>query len=75
MKHLRKGHVCHPYDMAALLIAEEAGIIITDIDQNPLNAPMDTHSPVNWIAYANKVIHQEVSPLFHKILKSHGLIQ
>lgn len=75
MKHLRKGHVCHPYDMAALLIAEEAGIIITDIDENPLNAPMDTHSPVNWVAYANKAIHQEVSPLFHEILKSHGLIK
>lgn len=73
MDKLRKGHVCHPYDMAALLIAEEATIIITDVNGNKLDAPMDTTSPVSWIAYANQDIQQEVSPLFHKILSSHGL--
>ncbi|WDE97651.1 hypothetical protein PQO03_17635 [Lentisphaera profundi] len=73
MKHLRKGHVCHPYDMASLLIVEEAGIIITDIHGQTLNAPMNTQDPINWIAYANKEIHKEVSSVFHCILEKHGL--
>lgn len=73
MKHLRKGHVCHPYDMAALLIAEEAGIIVSDIKGETLDAEMTTTCPVNWIAYANEAIYKEVSPLFHQILSKHGI--
>lgn len=56
----RRGHVCHPYDMAGLLVAEEAGVIITDINGNPLDAPFDTTTPADWIGYANPSIRTEV---------------
>ena len=67
--HLRKGHVCHPYDMAALLVAQEAGIIISDISGNELNSPMNTTDPVNWVAYCNPNLKKIISPQFLNILK------
>ena len=70
--HLRKGHVCHPYDMAALLVAEEAGIIVTDISGNTLDAPMDTDSPVDWIVYANENLRKIIQPMLNRILKKNN---
>ena len=35
------GHACHPYDLCTALIAEEAGVIVTDGRGLPLNAPLD----------------------------------
>ena len=66
---LRKGHVCHPYDMAALLIAQETGIIMTNISGADLDAPMNTTDPVNWVAYCNPTLHEIISPIFLDILK------
>lgn len=67
------GHRCHPYDVVAHMIGNEAGLIITDIDNNPLNAPLDTTTPVDWIGYANKDIFNEVYPVLRKLLKKYGL--
>lgn len=59
---LPEGLACHPYDCAALLIAEAAGVIITTPDGLPLNAPLDTTSPVNWVGYANKSLQSLIQP-------------
>ena len=70
----KTGHVCHPYDVCAILIGQEAGVIITDIYGNPLNYPLDTMSPVNWVAYANEKIQQQVGPALKAALEEHKII-
>ena len=56
-----EGMCCHPYDCAALLIAEEAGIVITDAQGQPLDAPLDLTTGVNWIAYANEGLRAAIA--------------
>lgn len=67
------GHACHPYDLSTVLIAEEAGIEITDGRGRPLDAPFDTTSDVSWIGYANPAIRREVEPVLLPILERFGL--
>ncbi|WFB37249.1 hypothetical protein P3T73_05680 [Kiritimatiellota bacterium B12222] len=68
----RRGFSCHPYDMAGLLVAEEAGIVITDVDGAPLDAPFDTLTECNWIGYANEEIRRQVEPVLHDLLREQG---
>ncbi len=65
----RVGHICHPYDLAGHLIGAEAGILVTDAQGQPLDAPLDTTHPCDWIGYANQAIKDEVAPVLR------GLIQ
>jgi hypothetical protein len=67
------GHACHPYDLCTVLIAEEAGVEITDGRGQPLDAPLDTTSDVAWIGYANKTIRAEVEPVLLPLLTQCGL--
>jgi hypothetical protein len=67
------GLCCHPYDCATLLIAEEAGLIVTDGFGYPLNAPMDVTTSVAWAAYANDQIRQNVEPLVKAFLAECGI--
>lgn len=71
---VRGGHVCHPYDLAALLVAEESGIVITGVNGQPVDAPMDTTLPVDWLAFANKDIFDEVYPVLSELMEKYGLI-
>ena len=68
------GITAHPYDLAAVLIAEEAGVVITDAAGLPLNAPLDVHSPVAWAGYANPAIQRLVEPHLRAALERRGLI-
>jgi hypothetical protein len=63
-----EGLCCHPYDIAGLLIAEEAGVIITDGLGNPLDAPMDTTAGVSWAGYANETLRAKIEPLLSRFL-------
>jgi len=65
------GHACHPYDLCTVLIAEEAGVIVTDGRGNPLDAPLDTTSDVSWIGYANEAIRREVEPVLLRLLSKY----
>lgn len=67
------GHACHPYDLSTVLIAEEAGVIITDGRGHPLDAPFDTTSDVSWIGYANDSIRAEVEQSLLRLLTRHSL--
>ena len=62
---------CHPYDLCTALIAEEAGVIVTDGRGLPLNAPLDTTTDVSWIGYANEAIRREVEPVLLRLLSKH----
>jgi len=68
------GHACHPYDLSAVLIAEEAGVQITDGRGRPLDAPLDTTTDVSWIGYANEAVRAEVEPVLMRMLAKHGLL-
>ncbi|HEY6400655.1 MAG TPA: hypothetical protein VI479_04560 [Blastocatellia bacterium] len=65
------GHACHPYDLCTVLIAEEAGVIVTDGRGNPLDAPLDTTTDVSWIGYANEAIRREVEPVLLPLLSKY----
>jgi fructose-1,6-bisphosphatase/inositol monophosphatase family enzyme len=60
--HQEEGLCCHPYDCAALLIAQEAGVIITDGLRDKLDGPMDVTSELAWAGFANEALHQKIQP-------------
>ena len=58
-----EGLCCHPYDCAGLLIAEEAGAILTDATGQPLDGPLDVTTGISWIGYANQALRQSIEPI------------
>jgi len=69
------GHCCHPYDLPAKLIAEEAGVVVTAPDGGPLDAPLDTETDVGWIGYANRELQAHIEPVLQELLREHGLLE
>jgi hypothetical protein len=67
------GLCCHPYDCAAALIAQEAGVIVTDGLGDPLDGPFDTDSPISFAAFANQALREKIEPLILDFLLRHGL--
>jgi fructose-1,6-bisphosphatase/inositol monophosphatase family enzyme len=63
---------CHPYDICCALIAEEAGVIVTDADGGPLDAPLDVEAEVAWAGYANPQIRAQIEPLLQKARRARG---
>lgn len=61
-------HCCHPYDLGAKLIAEEAGVLLSAADGSPLDAPLDVETNVGWIGYANSHLRALVEPALLSIL-------
>jgi fructose-1,6-bisphosphatase/inositol monophosphatase family enzyme len=60
---------CHPYDVAAALVLQEAGIILESPDGSPLDGPMDTTSPISWVGYANPRLADHIRPVLRAVLK------
>jgi fructose-1,6-bisphosphatase/inositol monophosphatase family enzyme len=63
---------CHPYDICCALIAEESGVIVTDADGRPLDAPLDVEAEVAWAGYANRHIRAQIEPLLQQALRARG---
>ncbi|MCB9882560.1 MAG: hypothetical protein H6834_12290 [Planctomycetes bacterium] len=57
-----------PYDLSTVLIAEEAGALVTGFKGEPFDAPMDFDTPVGFIAYANESLRRRVEPLLLELL-------
>ncbi|MGH9886031.1 MAG: inositol monophosphatase, partial [bacterium] len=64
---------CHPYDLAAVLIPQELGVVVTDALGDPIDAPFDVGSDVSWIGYANGAIRARVEPALQNALRRRGL--
>lgn len=64
------GLCCHPYDCAGLLIAEEAGVVITDEAGRLLDGPLDVTSGISWAGYANESLRRRIEPLLQQFLHS-----
>jgi fructose-1,6-bisphosphatase/inositol monophosphatase family enzyme len=62
------GLCCHPYDCATLLIAEEAGVIVTDGYGLPLDGPLDTTTGLSWAGFANRSLYEKIQPLLKQFL-------
>ena len=73
--NITEGLVCHPYDAAGALIAEEAGVIVTDGWGRELASPLDVHTPVHWCGYANQSLRIAIEPVIHAWLRERGLKQ
>jgi hypothetical protein len=58
-----RGLECHPYDVAALLVAKQAGVVITDGFGAPLDCPLDVRTGVHWCGFANPSIAKQVLPV------------
>jgi len=73
---LESALACHPYDVCTALIAQEAGCPIGDPQGRPLDAPLDTVTPVAWIGFANRELEAHVRPALDEVLEryfpSHG---
>lgn len=71
---LARSLCCHPYDVCTALIAEEAGVILTDPRGAPLDVPLDVVSDVAWVGYANAAIREIVEPVLQRVLRERGLL-
>ena len=67
------GHSCHPYDLCTALIAEEAGVIVTNGRGSKIDFPMNTTADISWIGYANPTIQTEVEAVLLKLMEKFGL--
>jgi len=67
------GLCCHPYDICTALIAQEAGVLLTDPWGRPLDAPLDVAADVAWVGYANPVLRRQVEPVLQAALARRGL--
>ena len=67
------GICCHPYDVCTELIAREAGVIVTNVNGQQLDAVLSVEPDVSWIGYANDAIRRQIQPLLMTSLKRRGL--
>ncbi|MGF1483935.1 MAG: inositol monophosphatase [Opitutales bacterium] len=63
--------MCHPYDVATALVLEEAGCLVEDPLNGSLRAPLDTTSPVAWVAYANVALAEAMRPVLRACIADH----
>lgn len=68
------GLACHPYDVCTALLLEEAGVPLTDPSGATLDCPLDTDTPVAWVAYANAVLRQLLEGLLQTELRHAQLL-
>jgi hypothetical protein len=67
------GLCCHPYDCATWLIAEEAGVMLTDGLGQPLDGPLDVTTGLSWAGYANRRLQEQIEPLLAAFLRARGV--
>ena len=61
-------HACHPYDVCTAFLLEEAGGVVTDPWGAPLDAPLDTTSPIAWVGYANPALAAGIGPVLAEVI-------
>jgi fructose-1,6-bisphosphatase/inositol monophosphatase family enzyme len=67
-----QGLCVHPYDLATMLIAEEAGVVLTDGLGRPLDGPLDVTSGLSWAGFANRRLHDAIQPLLLEFFRARG---
>lgn len=59
---------CHPYDICTAMILTELGGVVETPEGGPLDAPLDTTSPVSWVGYANPTLAALAGPVLQKLV-------
>jgi fructose-1,6-bisphosphatase/inositol monophosphatase family enzyme len=65
-----EGLCCHPYDCATVLIAREAGVIVTDGQGRDLDGPIDVTTGLAWAAFANDALRRQIEPLIEEFFRN-----
>jgi hypothetical protein len=55
-----------------MVIAEEAGVVLTDGLGQPLDGPMDVTSGLSWAGFANRKLHDAIQPLLAEFFRQRG---
>jgi hypothetical protein len=63
-----EGLCCHPYDCATWLVAEEAGVILTDGQGHSLDGPFDVTTGISWAGFANPQLRAAIEPILTRYL-------
>ncbi len=73
LESLGMGHslTCHPCDAAAGILLTEAGCVYEDPLGGKVQAPLDTVTPVAWVAYANEKLAGNVRSAFKTVYLEH----
>jgi fructose-1,6-bisphosphatase/inositol monophosphatase family enzyme len=58
----------HPYDVCTALVLTEAGGVFEDPRGGPVDVPLDTTTPVAWVAYANPMLAARVRPVIARVV-------
>lgn len=58
----------HPYDLAALVVARAAGVVVEALPPGPLAVPLDTHAEVAWAGYANEAVAEVLRARFAQVM-------
>lgn len=69
----KEGLCVHPYDVATMLIAEEAGVVLTDGLGAPLDGPLDCTTSLSWAGYANTTLYGQIQPLINQFFRLWGM--
>lgn len=67
------GLCAHAYDLCAILIAQEAGVAVSNALGQPVDGILDVVTPVAWAAYANKHLRNRIEPVIAKFFADHGV--
>ena len=59
-----------PYDLSALLIYQEAGVRVLDAKGQPLDAPCDTETPLDVLAFGNDTLWRAYWGLLQDVMGS-----
>lgn len=63
---------CHPYDLCAALLLQEAGGVVEAPLGGRVRVPLDTTTPVAWVGYANPVLARRVRTVLARLLRALG---
>lgn len=69
----RSALACHPYDICTELIVREAGGVVESPAGRRLDVPLDTETPVAWVAFANARLARLARPALQAALRGSGL--
>lgn len=59
---------CHPYDICTSMLLIEIGGVFESPVGGPVDCPLDTTTPVAWMAYANPALADLVRPALAEVL-------
>lgn len=64
------GFSAKPYDLSTLLIFEEAGVVVHDAEGRPLDAPLDTETALDVVAYGSERVRAAYEPHLRAALEA-----